>query len=577
MQKTIGAAVSCEMACRADTATKSHSFKFVVLSEQTEKLEEDESAVQDPEPDLIPDATLQVEGECFYVNRQQLALQSPYFRALFFGCGIESSKRKIEIKGVGLQHFRDLMEYSRTSSLALDRENVLGILETADFLQLERARLLCCKFLERELHLSNCLGMMAYAWQLGCTQLYKAARQVVLTHFSAIVTEEDFLFLSKETIADLLASDDLVIHKDDLALEATLLWVSFDPKREEHFMELIELVRPESLSVPFITQLLTRMKSSDPRAKLICMLNEHFPASWSMGRSMRRSRARETLFVLGGPHDQEQQALYQFHPLSGRWQSCAPLQRKNLTQYSVAAVGDNVVVTGGYFRDVLWFSVDWVKIYECGNQRWVDGPALRKSRHSHCSIGLDTVLYVLGGSMDEGLVADVERLVLESEKGWEEVSPMVRAVERAATVALESCIYVACGLDENGEAYGGIQRYMVKEDEWDVVSYSPFPRYDLVATELNGALYLFGGQALRLDVETDEWTLLEDEECLDRKFFSGCTTVSSQIYLVGEKKSNKAFPNMVLMDPYIDTCIEADDAIPCPVPLRGCVTMRMVT
>ncbi|KAM9357622.1 kelch-like protein 23 [Symphorus nematophorus] len=567
------------MACRpADSELQPQSFKFTTLSEQINQLEEDESAlhVKDSEPDVIPDATLQVEGESFYVNRQQLALQSAYFRALFFGCGVESTRRRVEIKGVGLQYFRVLMEYSRTSNLALDRENVLGILETADFLQLEHARLLCCKFLERELHLSNCLGMMAYAWRLGCIQLYRAARQVVLSHFSAIVTEEDFLSLSKETIADLLASDDLAIHKDDLALEATLRWASFDPKREEHFLELVELVRPEMLSVPFITDLLTRMKSSDPRAKLICKLNERFPSSWSVGRSMRRSRARETLFVLGGPHDQEQQALYQFHPLSGRWQSCAPLQRKNLTQYSVAAVGDNVVVTGGYFRDVLWFSVDWVRIYECGNQRWVDGPALQKSRHSHCSMGLDSVLYVLGGSMDEGLVADVERLVLGSEKGWEGVSPMVIAVERAATAALESCIYVACGLDENGEVYGGIQRYMVKKDQWDVVSYSPCPRYDLVATELNGALFLFGGQALRFDVETDEWTALE-EECLDRKFFSGCTTVNSQIYLVGERKSNKAFPNMVLMDPYIDTCIEVDDAIPCPVPLRGCVTMRMVT
>uniref|UniRef100_A0A3Q3JZ68 BTB domain-containing protein n=1 Tax=Monopterus albus TaxID=43700 RepID=A0A3Q3JZ68_MONAL len=517
-----------------------------------------------------PDAILRVEGESFYVNRQHMALQSPYFRALFFGCGVESNKRKVEIKGVGLQHFRVLMEYSRTSSLALNRENVLGILETANFLQLERARLLCCKFLERELHLSNCLGMMAYAWQLGCAQLYAAARQVVLTHFPAISAEQDFLSLSKETIADILASDDLAIHKDDLALEAILRWVVFDPKREEHFLELVALVRPESLSLPFITDLLTGMKSSDSRARLICMLNEHFPVSWSMGRSIRRARARETLFVLGGPHDQEQQALYQFHPLNGTWQSCAPLQRRNLTQYSVAAL-DCVVVTGGYFRDVLWFSVDWVRIYECGNQRWLDGPSLQKSRHSHCSIGLDSVLYVLGGSMDEGLVADVERLVLGSEEGWEGISPMVKAVERAATAALGSCVYVACGLDENGDVFGGIQRYVVKAEQWDVVSCSPFP-YDLIATELNGALYLFGGKALRFDVDTDEWTVLE-EECLDRKFFCGCTTVSGQIYLVSERKSNKAFPNMILLDPYIDTCIEVDDAIPCPVPLRGCVTM----
>lgn len=294
------------------------------------------------ERDLIPDVALQVEGENFYVNRKQLALQSPYFRALFFGSGVESTKRKVCIKGVELHYFRALMDHARTSRLTLNRENVQGVLETADFLQLERARLLCCKFLERELHISNCLGMMAYAWRLGCTQLYKAARQVALSHFPAVLYEEDFLSLPKETVADLLASDDLAVRNDDLALEATLRWASLVPERGEHFLELAELVRSESLSVSFMTQLLTRARGSDPGARLIRALNERFPASWSGGGPRRPTRARESLFVLGGPHDGEQQSLYQFHPLTGRWQSCAPLQRRNLTQYSVAAVGKPV-------------------------------------------------------------------------------------------------------------------------------------------------------------------------------------------------------------------------------------------
>lgn len=480
------------MACRSGTE---HDVAPGLKQRSTEPLKERES-------DLTPDVTLQVEGERFYVNRKQLAQQSPYFRALFFGTGIESTKSKVCLKGVDLHHFRVLVEHGRTSRLALDRGNVLGILETADFLQLERARLLCCKFLERELHVSNCLGMMAYAWRLGCTQLYKAARQVALSHFEAVLAEEDFLSLPKETVADLLASDDLAIRNDDLALDATLRWVSVEPERGEHFLGLAELVRPESLSVPFVTQLLARMKRCDPKAKLICTLNDHFPASWSAGGPRRAARARESLFVLGGPHDEEQQALYCFHPLTGRWESCAPLQRRNLTQYAVAAAGtgvthvlhfkglqdislasfldvstgDSVVVTGGHFRDVLWFSVDWVKIYECQNRRWVDGPALQKSRHSHCSVGLGSALYVLGGSMDEGVVPDVERLVVGSDEQWTGVSPMVRAVERAAAATLGACVYVACGLDENGEAFGGIQRYEATQDRWDVVSISPFPR-----------------------------------------------------------------------------------------------------
>ncbi|KAG1946278.1 kelch-like protein 24 isoform b [Pimephales promelas] len=507
-----------------------------VRSPEPEKdfIEEDQHGVI-----VAPDVVLQVEGELFFVNRNHLAQMSPYFRALFFGGGRESTRKHIEIKGVGLWQFQTLMEFTKNLKLTLDRKNVLDLLEAADFLQLDRARLLCCKFLERQLHHSNCLGMMAYAWHLGCLDLYVAAREVALTHLPAIASEQDFMVLSKESIANLLASDNLSIPREDLVLDVALRWAAFDPSREEDFMELVGLVRPD----------------------------------WTMGRSIPRTRSRETLFVLGGPHEQEEQLLYQFHPYSGRWQSHPPLQKKCLTQYSVAAVGDCIVVTGGYFRDVLWYNVDWVSIYQCANEQWVDGPAMQKSRHSHCSAALEFQLFVFGGSTDEGPVADVERLVLGAEE-WDAVSPMVRAVERAAIVSLGTCIYMACGLDANGDVYSGIQRYRPEVDQWDVVSYSPFPRYDLLATELNGALYLLGGQALRLDIDTDEWTILQ-EDCLDNKFFTGCATVNGQIYILSERKINKTFPNMILLDPYIDTCLEIDDTIPCPVPIRGSVTMRV--
>ncbi|KAJ8387729.1 hypothetical protein AAFF_G00150300 [Aldrovandia affinis] len=526
--------------------------------------------------EVSPDTVLQVDGESFLVNRQQLAGLSLYFRALFFGGGRESTRSHIEIKGVRPGEFRVLVEHAQGSALRLDRDNVLAILETADYLQLERARLLCCKFLERELHLSNCLGMMSYAWRLGCLELYAVARQVALAHLPALACEEDFLHLPKESVADLLSSDDLLVPREDFAFEVALRWASFEPGREDDFVELAGLVRSECLSLSYIGDLLTSVKGADARAKLICKLDASPPASWTEPRPVPRTRARETLYMLGGPHDQDKQALYQFHPNSGMWRSCAPLKRKNLTQYAVAAVGDNVVVTGGYFLDVVvWYSVDWVRAFQCRCGNWVDWPALQKSRHSHCSVGLGRELFVLGGSMDEGPVADVERLTVGAE-GWENGSPMVRAVERAAVVAMGPRIYVACGLDENGEVYAGIQRYQVETDQWDVVSYSPLPRYDLLATKLNGALYLFGGQALRLDVTTDEWTVLE-EECLERKFFTGCTTANGQVYLSGERRGNRARPNMVLLDPYTDTCIEMDDNIPCPVPIRGCVTVRITS
>ncbi len=68
-------------------------------------------------------------GKLFFVNREQLARLSPYFRALFFGGGRESTRKHIQIKGVGLQQFHTLMEFTKNLKLNLDSKNVLDISE----------------------------------------------------------------------------------------------------------------------------------------------------------------------------------------------------------------------------------------------------------------------------------------------------------------------------------------------------------------------------------------------------------------------------------------------------------------
>uniref|UniRef100_UPI00398E5EF1 kelch-like protein 23 n=1 Tax=Pristiophorus japonicus TaxID=55135 RepID=UPI00398E5EF1 len=239
----------------------------------------------------------------------------------------------------------------------------------------------------------------------------------------------------------------------------------------------------------------------------------------------------------------------------------------------VSVTGNSIFVTGGYFRDeVVWYCVDWVLIYNSWENSWMEGPAMRQSRNWHSAVGVGAHLYVLGGSTDEAVIADVERLPLTN-KEWEGMQPMVQPVERAAVVSIGAKIYVLCGLDENGDVYSGVQRLDVDSDVWDVISFSPVPRYDLCATLLNGAVYVMGGQTFRLDTDTDEWTPV-DEECLNEKFFSGCATVNGKIFLLGERRGNTSIPNMILIDPYTDTCQVVDTAVPCPLPVRGCVSIR---
>ncbi|XP_040276373.1 kelch-like protein 29 isoform X2 [Bufo bufo] len=134
-----------------------------------------------------------------------------------------------------------------------------------------------------------------------------------------------------------------------------------------------------------------------------------------------------------------------------------------------------VIVTGGYFRgDFVWYSIDWVLIYDSSDNCWRDGPPMKISRNCHCAVGIGLHLYVIGGSTDEGVVADVESLNL-AEMTWESRKPLIRPVERAAAVSVDCKLYVICGRDENGDVYSGIQMLNTKTDVWNVITYSPMP------------------------------------------------------------------------------------------------------
>ncbi|XP_054031263.1 kelch-like protein 21 [Dryobates pubescens] len=523
------------------------------------------------------DTVLEVGGRLFPVSRRALAAHSPYFRALFFGGARESSQQHIVLRGIAAGPFQALLDFTRTARLPLGPETVTGLLEAADFLQLQRGRLLCERFLQRQLHVCNCLGLLAYSQRFACAELAAAARGVALTHWGELMCQEEFLALPKETLLQLLRSDELFAPREDVVFDSVVRWVMEDPAaREEDFLELVAEVRVAFLSLSFLDALVKRSKrpgATDTFCRLLKKLDGCPPASWRhLELSPRAGRSYDTLYVLGGKHDREQQELFLFQPKTGSWQPCSPLQRRNLTQYAVAAVGSFLFVTGGYFReDFVWYTVDWVLIYNCLDNSWLEGPAMKLSRHSHCAVGAGLYLYVLGGSTDEGLVPAVERLALLQPE-WESRSPMAQPVERGAAVSLGSSIYVLCGLDENGHVYQGVQRLNTDTDSWEVISVSPLPRYDLCSTALNGALYTVGGGALRFDVETDEWTPV-GEERLAHKFFMGCSAANGRIYLLGQRKGNGALPVVVLFDPYTDECQVTED-LPCPLPIRGCVSVR---
>lgn len=320
--------------------------ELILTGRQSTDMESAQEAEElGPQAEMVADTVLEVGERLFQVSRRALSLHSRYFEAMFFGGARESTEQHIVIRGIDAAPFQALLEFTRTAQVLIGQENVISLLETADFFQFDRVKLLCEKFLERELHVSNCLGLMTYSQQFAFVELHASAMNVALTHWGDVMCQEEFKALPKEMLMHFLKSDELFVPREDVVFDSIMRWIMEDPAtREEDFLDLVGQVRVTFLSLSFLDVLVKRSKrhgQTDTFSRLIRKLDSCPPPSWqNMKLCPNAGRSYDTLYVLGGKHDNEQQELFLFQPKTGTWQACSPLQRRNLTQYAVAAVGN---------------------------------------------------------------------------------------------------------------------------------------------------------------------------------------------------------------------------------------------
>ncbi|PIC47603.1 hypothetical protein B9Z55_006905 [Caenorhabditis nigoni] len=94
----------------------------------------------------VSDVILVVQDTKFYVQKMYLALQSSYFKALFFGKFNESEKSEIELKDIEADDFQNFLELIHGES-SVDDDTVTGILNLADMYDSPTAIRRCEEFL----------------------------------------------------------------------------------------------------------------------------------------------------------------------------------------------------------------------------------------------------------------------------------------------------------------------------------------------------------------------------------------------------------------------------------------------
>uniref|UniRef100_UPI00358E50A0 ectoderm-neural cortex protein 1 n=1 Tax=Myxine glutinosa TaxID=7769 RepID=UPI00358E50A0 len=524
---------------------------------------------------LFTDVVLHAGQRAFPCHRAVLAACSHYFEAMFAGGLRESHDSEVNFHdSIHPEVLELLLDYAYSSRVMINEENAESLLEAGDMLTFDDVRDACAEFLEKNLHPSNCLGMLLLSEAHQCTRLRSLAWHMCLANFSALCQNEDFCRLPREKLLELLRSEELEVDDERLAYEAAVRWVRHDEEARVGFLpELLAGVRLAMLPLVYLsgTVATDTLVREDPcsralldeaiRCKLKILRNDGVVTS----PCARPRKAGHSLLLLAGQSFMCDK-IY-LVDLKGQEivpKADLPSPRK---EFSACAVGCKVYVMGGRGAENGVSKDVWV--YDMVHDEWSKAAPMLIARYGHGSAELEHCVYAVGGhTATPGVypaspsvsLKQVERYDPVANK-WAMVAPLREGVSNAAVVSAKLRLYIfgSGGTSVIGQDHAPkVQCYDPRENRWTVVASCPQPWRYTAAAVFGGQIFIMGGEtefvagsAYRFNTETCQWTRVGD---MTAKRMS-CMTVSSgnKLYVVGGYFGTQRCKTLDCYDPALDT------------------------
>ena len=175
-------------------------------------------------------------------SKKKLALQSPYFHAMFYGGFSEGTKSHIKLEGIKFSALKHIINNEELSvdSRTMSFDIVFNILEAAAMLQFGRIQKQCCRFLINSMTVINVIEILGVAEHLSIQELFSKAFAFILYHFEKIAKTQGFANLEANTLKNIVKSTHLKVANETLVHDAIMRWIKMDEdSRTEHSSELL--------------------------------------------------------------------------------------------------------------------------------------------------------------------------------------------------------------------------------------------------------------------------------------------------------------------------------------------------
>nr|XP_057913531.1 kelch-like protein 29 [Doryrhamphus excisus] len=538
------------------------------------------------------DLKIVVEGKEFEVHQNVLASCSLYFKDLVKRSSAEARNGemlKLSMSNIGADVLEQLLEFVYTGSLVIDSANAKTLLEAANKFQFNTFCKVCVSFLEKQLTAANCLGVLAMAEAMSCTELHNMAKAFALQNFPEVAGQEEILSVSREDLVAYLSNDSLNTKAEELVYETVMKWIKRDfSSRVEHLSELLATVRLPFIHPSYLLNVVDNeelIKSSEAcrdlvnEAKRYHML-PHARQEMQTPRTRPRLSAgvAEVIVLVGGRQaigmsQRSLTAVTCFNPQNGKWYPLASLPFYDREFFSVISAGDNIYLSGGTESGVMLADV-WCYMSLLDNWNLVSRMTVPRCRHN--SLVYDGKLYTIGGLGVSGNLDHVERYDTITNQ-WEMVSPLPKPVHSAAATVCGGKVYVFGGVNEAGRSAGVLQSYVPQSNTWSFIESPMIDNKYAPAVSLKGLVYILGGAYARATTiyDPDKGNIKAGANMNHSRQFCSAVILDGKIYATGGIVSSEgpALGNMETFDPCANTWTLLQ-SLPCPLFRHGCVVIK---
>ncbi|NXN55410.1 KLHL4 protein, partial [Rynchops niger] len=469
------------------------------------------------------DVLLIVGDQKIPAHRLVLSAVSDYFAAMFTNDVREAKQEEIKMEGVDPDALKALVRYAYTGILELKEDTIESLLAAACLLQLSQVIEVCCNFLMKQLHPSNCLGIRSFGDAQGCTELLKVAHIYTMDHFTEVIKNQEFLLLPANEIAKLLSSDDINVPDEEAIFQALMMWVRHDlQNRQRDLGMLLSYIRLPLLPPQLLADLENSpMFADDLECQKLLMeaMKYHLlPERRSMMQSPRTKPRKSTvgaLYAVGGMDATKGTTTIEKYDLrTNSWIQIGTMNGRRL-QFGVAVIDNKLYIVGG--RDGLKTS----NIVECFNpitKVWTIMPPMSTHRHGLGVAMLEGPMYAVGGHDGWSYLNTVERWDPQARQ-WNYVASMSTPRSTVGVAALNSKLYAVGGRD-GSSCLKSMECFDPHTNKWSICASMSKRRGGVGVATYNGFLYAVGGHDApasnhcsrlsdcveRYDPKTDAWT-----------------------------------------------------------------------